>query len=188
MHCGPSYITTGAHACALVAWRAHRREIKAYAARRLPDVSSADDLLQDVFLRMLRQGAAFCRVENQRAWLFQVARNAIIDYLRATKAHVPLPEDLVSEAPQAQPVDALAGCIDRVLTELSATDADVITHCDLHGMKLQTYADLRDMTLPAVKSRIQRARRRMRSAMTGNCRIQFDEAGQVCCHVPRDPV
>jgi RNA polymerase sigma-70 factor (ECF subfamily) len=180
-------MTAAPYACASTAWRKHHRELKGYLAHRLSDPSLADDMLQTVFLRALSEGATFCRIENQRAWLFQVARNAVADHLRLAKHHVPLPSDLAEEIEIHEPVEALAGCMERVMSELPGEDADVITQCDLQGMKLQKYADLRGLTLPAVKSRIQRARRRMRDLMTRNCRVTFDDTGRVCCHVPRAP-
>lgn len=114
-----------------------------------------------------------------------MARNALIDHLRLTKASVPLPEDLMEEEPVIAPVDARAERLERVLSELPEDDCEIIRRCDLEGMKLQTYGDVHALTLPAVKSRIQRARQRMREIMTRNCQVRFDDAGQVCCHVPR---
>jgi RNA polymerase sigma-70 factor (ECF subfamily) len=40
-------------------------------------------VLQDVFLKALRAGQNFCMLDNPRAWLFQVARNALVDRLRS---------------------------------------------------------------------------------------------------------
>lgn len=185
-HCGASWIRTGPFACALVSWHAHSREIRAYLAHRLADPFVADDLLQEVFLRTLRQGERFCRVENQRAWLFEVARNAVTDQARLGKPQVPLSGDLVQETEALEPIDTLTQCMERVLTELAEPDAEVIRRCDLEGMKLQTFADLHQLTLPAVKSRVQRARRRLRELMIENCQVRFDEAGRVCCYVPRE--
>jgi RNA polymerase sigma-70 factor, ECF subfamily len=54
-----------------------------HAARWVGNHQDAEDLLQNVFLKALRQGRRFCSVENGRAWLFQVARNALADGLRA---------------------------------------------------------------------------------------------------------
>jgi RNA polymerase sigma-70 factor, ECF subfamily len=51
-------------------------------------------------------------------------------------------------------------------------------------MRLHDYAKARGLKLPTVKSRLQRARRRLREHMTGACQVQFDDSG-VCCHVPR---
>ena len=80
--------------CLLNAWSAHESELRGYLRHRLGDVQDADELLQDVFLKALRQGRRFCAVENARAWLFQVARNALTDRLRSSREHLPLPDDL----------------------------------------------------------------------------------------------
>ena len=172
-------------ACVSAAWKAHEGELRGYLRHRLAEPDVADDVLQDVFVKAMRQGRGFCTLDNPRAWLFEVARNAWVDHLRGERTTVPLPEDLVDAKDDTAPVDELAGCVERSLSELSPEDRDVIRRCDLEGTKLQDYADLKRLTLPAVKSRIQRARRRMRAILVRNCQVRFDEAGQVCCHVPR---
>lgn len=173
--------------CILNAWRQYEPEIKGYLAHRLADRHLAEDLLQQVFVNAIRQGDRFCSLNHPRAWLFQVARNALTDHMRLAKDIVPLPEDLIQDEEPTAPIDALAGCVERVLNELSEKERDVIRQCDLAGMKMQIYADRHGMTLCAVKSRIQRARKRMRELMTRNCQVRFDEVGNVCCHVPRAP-
>ncbi len=178
-------MSRAAPSCTLEAWRRHSAEIKGYLAHRLSDRNAAEDLVQEVFLRALRQGAEFCAIGEPRAWLFQVARNALVDHVRAQRNTVPLPDDLADEKESAAPVDELAGCLERSLAALSPVDRDVIRRCDLEGMKLQSYARAHGLTLPAVKSRIQRARRRMRAILVCNCQVRFDPAGLVCCHVPR---
>lgn len=172
-------------ACALRAWQQHQSELKVYLIHRLADPPLAEDLLQEVFIKALREGQKCCTLDNARAWLFQVARNAVADHLRLAKQRVPLPEDLTAEEHPTAPVDALAQCLERLLPELPADDSDVLRRCDLDGVKLQTYADEHGLTLLAVKSRLQRSRRRMRELLTRQCQVRFDDAGNVCCHVPR---
>jgi len=172
-------------ACVTSAWRAHESELRGYLVHRLADTHLADDLLQDVFLKAMRQGNAFCRLDNPRAWLFQVARNALVDHARLAKATVPVPDSLTTDITEAAPVDSLAECLQRRLSGLTDDDRDVLRTCDLEGMTLQAFADARGLTLPAVKSRIQRARRRLREALMEKCQVQFDEAHRVCCHSPR---
>ncbi len=72
---------------------------------------------------------------------------------------------------------ALSVCVGRVLTELSREDRDIIEQCDLNGMKQQDYAKAHGLTLAAVKSRLLRARQRMRDTLSANCKVQFDEEG-----------
>lgn len=151
--------------------------------------TDADDLLQEVFLRAVLQGADFCRVENPRAWLFQVARNLLVDRLRLTKEQVPLPDDLLADAPpETAPVDLLSHCLPRVLSELSPEDREAVVLCDIQGMTQKAFAARLGLSLPAAKSRVQRARLRLRTQLADACQLTFDEEGKVCCFVPRPPL
>jgi len=144
-----------------------------------------DDLLQEVFLKAARQGKAFCSVDNPRAWLFRVARNALVDHARSARPANEVPHDYCAEEVPLPPVDALVECLDRVLSEMPPCDAEILRRCDLEGTKLQAYADSSGLTLTAVKSRIQRARRKLRGLLVENCKVRLDDAGRVCCHTPR---
>ena len=175
--------------CHQRAWRLHKEEVRRFLAHRCGCTAEADDLLQEVFLRVVVQGAAFCRVENSRAWLLQVARNLLIDRLRLTKAQVPLPDDLSAEAPQEiEPVDLLSHCLPRVLSELSPEDRAAIVSCDIEGMTQKTFAERQGLSLPAAKSRVLRARSRLRAQLSEACRLESDEQGKVCSFVPRPPL
>ena len=169
-------------------FRAVRAEIRGFLLHRTGDSAVADDLLQDVFLRALQQEKAFSALENPRAWLFQVARNLLLDRLRLSKDQVPLPDDLCVEMPGFAPVELLSQCLPRVLSELSMPDRDAIELCDIQGMTQQQYAEQRGLSLPAAKSRVQRARLRLHAQMAEACQVVFDDEGKVCCFVPRPPL
>jgi RNA polymerase sigma-70 factor (ECF subfamily) len=177
-------------ACVSSAWQAHEGELRGYLRHRTGDVDVADDVLQDVFVKAMRQGQGFCTLDNPRAWLFQVARNALVDRARTAHPTEPFPEG--PEEPPAPPeegvapVDALAECLDRSLGELSADDADILRACDLEGLTQRAFAEAHGLTLPAVKSRLLRARQRLRDRLTTVCRVSFDEDG-VAGHAGRAP-
>lgn len=177
----------GGFSCVSAAWVAHEAELLGYLRHQLADKPAAEDLLQDVFVKAMRHGADFCRLDNPRAWLFQVARNALIDRARGARPHVPLDEFAHAiQAPTAEPiapVEALSGCVAQVLGELSPEDAAVLRACDLDGMTQRAFAELHGLSLPAAKSRLLRARRRMREQLTTACRVNFDpDDGRVCGH------
>ncbi|MGQ9862042.1 MAG: RNA polymerase sigma factor SigZ [Thiobacillaceae bacterium] len=171
--------------CLTDAWNRHERELRAWLRHRLGNTHDAEDLLQDLFLKALRQDKKFCQIDNARAWLFEVARNTLADHLRLRKEQVELPEDLVAENDEPVPVDTLAQCLPRALAELSEEDREAITLCDLEGMNQADFARLKGLTLPGAKSRVQRARKRLREHLSTACQVRFDEAGKVCCFVPR---
>jgi RNA polymerase sigma-70 factor (ECF subfamily) len=174
--------------CVQQAWREHESELRGYLRRRMPHPGDADDLLQEVFLKALRQGRAFCDIVQVRAWLFQVARNALADRLRLRREEVELPEDLTAGAEERAPVETLDQCLPRVLSELPAEDREALVLCDLEGLPQEEYARRKGIGLPAAKSRVQRARKRLRARMTEVCRVALDETGQVDSFVPRAPL
>jgi RNA polymerase sigma-70 factor (ECF subfamily) len=177
------------------AWRQYQGELRGFFAQRSGSAGAADDLLQEVFLRALMQGQDFSRIDNQRAWLFRVARNLLVDRLRLRKEQVPLPDDLCADTETEMgsdsdlaPVDVLSHCLPRVLSELSADDRQAITLCDLQGLTQSDYARLLGLSLAAAKSRVQRARRRLQAQLISACQVSFDDTGRVCCFVPRAPL
>lgn len=149
------------------------------------DQTLAADLLQVVFLKALRQGERFCQVERARAWLFTTARHALIDHHRLQKAVVPLPEDLHSDPEERLAVDSLTRCLPRALRELDPQDAEILRCCDLEGMTQAAYASQHGLSTPGAKSRLQRARRRLKEHLTRVCQVRRDDTGRVCCFVPR---
>lgn len=171
--------------CVLNAWRANENELRGYLTHRLGDSHLAEDLLQETFVKAMHQGKDFCRLDNARAWLFQVVRNALVDHHRLHKETMDVSEDMPAPEIQSEPLVALSACVARVLTELAPQDRDVIEQCDLNNMKQQDYAKLHGLSLAATKSRLLRARARMGATLSTNCKVEFDPEGRVIGHVPR---
>lgn len=172
--------------CLSRAWRAWRGELIGWLRHRLDSTAEADDLLQEVFLRAARQGEAFCAVDNPRAWLFQVARHALIDQQRARRPTAALSDELSAPETEAPaPVEQLSQCLPRVLGELSASDRLAIELCDIAGLSQQALADRLGISLSGAKSRLQRARRRLRQRLVEDCQVCFDESGRVAGFIAR---
>jgi RNA polymerase sigma-70 factor (ECF subfamily) len=171
--------------CLIHAWHHHEGELRRWLVSRMGNADDAEDLLQDVFEKAMLQGERFCSIDNARAWLFRVTRNALIDRYRMQRDQVELPENMTAAEDESEAVDELSECLPRVLSELSDEDREVITLCDLDGMSQQRYAQIKGVSLPAAKSRIQRARKRMRQHLESGCQVQLNDAGNVCCFVPR---
>ena len=126
--------------CLMTAWHQHEAELRTWLRHRLGNAADAEEALQDLFIKALRQGERFCSIRNARAWLFEVARNALADRLRLTRNTVELPEDLSADTEEAALVDTLAACLPRVLSELTPEDREAITLCDLEGLPQEEYA------------------------------------------------
>ncbi len=170
--------------CVLKAWRAHEAELLGYLSRQLHDTSLAQDVLQEVFLKSMRAGQGFCQLDSPRAWLYKVARTTLVDHTRSAKPLVELPDDLIAPTDEPRPpVDALDACLTRNLARLDEADRAIVQACDLQGQTVRDYAQTHGLNLSAAKSRLLRARQRLRQHLVANCGVQFDASGQVCCHV-----
>lgn len=177
--------------CLDTAWKQHAPELRSWLRQRLSQSQDVDDMMQDLFMKALRQGSQFCDVTNARAWLFEVARNALADRFKIKRELVELPDDLPRQAQEAEDMDAvdlLTACLPRVLSELSPNDREAIALCDLEGMSQAAYAKKSGLNLSAAKSRLQRARQKMRDRMTLACQVKFDGHGHVEDFVPRPPL
>lgn len=169
--------------CVLKAWHDHQTELRHFLLAQMHDPSRADDVLQDVFFKAMGEGKAFCELQNPRAWLFRVARNALTDSHRLGKHWVPVPENLSADpAADREPVDELDRCISAALPDLAESDREILQACDLGPMSQEAYAQSRGLSLPASKARIRRARERLRAALARRCDVTWDSNGQVCCH------
>ena len=175
--------------CLQRAWSAHRAELLNFLRHRLQHTADAEDVLQEVFVKAVGQGQQFCTLSSPRAWLFHVARNLLADHYRQGKAELTLDEipEPVQALSEPAPVEALSQCLPRVLSELSAADRLVLTFCDLEGHSQPALASHLGISLPAAKSRLQRARQRLRAQLVTACQVRFDEHGEVCCFTPRPP-
>lgn len=178
-----------ARPCLMTAWTASEAELLGYLRHRLEQPEDAEEVRQEVFIKAMRQGEQFCRIDNPRAWLFEVARNALADRLRRTRPHVPLPEDLAAPlAERPAPVDTLSQCLPRVLSELAEKDRQAIRYCDIEGHSQQALAELLGLSLAGAKSRLQRARQHLKKRMEAGCQVRFDTQGSVSDFTPRPPL
>ena len=174
--------------CLITAWQQHEPELHGWLLKQSHNPQQAEDLLQDVFVKALQHKERFCSLDDARSWLFTIAKNTLIDSTRKQSPQLLAeiwPEALTTEKEAEDPILLdLQGCMRRVLSELDDDDREVIEQCDIHHLSQQQFADERNLSLPAVKSRIQRARRKLRAGMVDACKIQFD-GDKVCCFTPR---
>ena len=167
--------------CIAEAWGRYENELRSFLYSRVDDSNLVEDLLQDVFLKALAQNSRFCAIDNTRAWLFRVTRNRLIDHFRTHHIHEEVPEELPEEIVAEEPVTKLSCCLPAALERLSTEDREAIERCDLGGMSQAEFARLKGLSTPGAKSRIQRARRRLRDALKTACNVNFDEQGNICC-------
>jgi RNA polymerase sigma-70 factor (ECF subfamily) len=174
--------------CAIQAWAEHEDALVRWLLKETDgNKALCEDILQEVFIKLLQQREAFCGVKNTQAWLITVARHLLIDYQRRDR-YLPLDDalPLAEEETELVVVDLLAhSCLPRVLSELDENDRYIIQQCDIHGIKQNEFAQQHGLSLSATKSRLRRARLKLKQKIETACQVQLDENEQVCCFTPR---
>ena len=174
------------------AWQQLRGELRRFLAARLPGSSSAaDDLLQDVFLRVQRKAAELPTITNLRAWLFQITRHALIDHQRA---HTRRKTEELPETIAAEPTDPilerirekLAPCLRVMIDELPEPYASALRLVELQELPQAKAAKELGISLTALKSRVKRGRERLKNVLLECCQFEVSASGRVLDYWPRN--
>ncbi|WP_211827580.1 sigma-70 family RNA polymerase sigma factor [Kistimonas asteriae] len=166
------------------AWSDNEKALQGWLLKQTGDIEQTQDLLQEVFLKSLKNKERFCTLAHARSWFFTITRNTLIDAVRKPHPETTPFFDQIQQVSETPLLLELQSCMMRVLSELDDNDREVIECCDIQKMSQDAYARSVGLSLPAVKSRLQRARQKLRTQMVNKCRIQFDDTG-VCDFTPR---
>jgi RNA polymerase sigma-70 factor (ECF subfamily) len=140
----------------------HRHGVFRYLCRLVGQAEPARDLTQEVFLRITRSGLPETDAGGERAWVFKVARNLGLNFLR-DGARRPLPAPLVERA--SAPTQELAVALDQALRALADLDRDVFLMREVGGLSYDEIAAACALTPTAVRSRLHRARQQLRATL-----------------------
>lgn len=137
----------------------------------------ADDVLQEVLIKVYGFCLAKSGVRNVRSWLFQIARNTLIDHLRKQSRYVDkeIPEEL-QEDENLSFRDAL-DYIQPLLNFLPEKYSTPLKMADLDGIKQADIAKDLGLSLPATKSRIQRGRDLLKAEFLTCCNFELAATG-----------
>lgn len=149
------------------------RALYNFAYRLTLDRDDARDLVQETFLRAYRAMDSFRKGTNAKAWLFRILKNNFInDYRRKRREPVKVDYQDVEYSYNAEEnnrpisgelrVDTLRNLMgDEISNALNALDEDfraVIILCDLEDFKYEEIAEILDIPIGTVRSRLHRAR------------------------------
>ncbi|MBK9119037.1 MAG: sigma-70 family RNA polymerase sigma factor [Phycisphaerales bacterium] len=140
----------------------------------------AEDIVQDVLTKLVEHDESI-HSASVYAWMFTVARRVIIDRSRAVSCRdsakmrdgppVDLPDDPAVSSD-------LARCMEPMLDVLSHDERILLQRVDMRGESQADLAREAGLSLSGLKSRVQRARQRLRAALEACCTIERDRAGQ----------
>lgn len=170
-------------------WAEFGGPLRRFIAKRVRDERDADDLVQEVFLRAHVALHDVRDPDRVRPWLYRIAANAVADHYRQRRvaARSVLPHDALVEV-ETHPENLngeVAACLGPVIEELPEGYRRALVLADLEGRAQKEVAEELGLSLSGAKSRVQRARTKLRSALLSCCRFELDQLGNVLDWQPR---
>jgi RNA polymerase sigma-70 factor (ECF subfamily) len=166
-------------------WQALRQDLLRFVRRRVPHEADAEDIVQEVFLRAGQHGDALRDHERLSAWLYRIARNAIIDHHRRRPS--PSPEAPSPPPPENPSPEELSWCLTAFVHTLDEPYRAALTLTELQGHTQAEAAALEGVPLSTMKSRVQRGRRKLRQQIEACCEVALDRRNTIQSYQVRDP-
>jgi len=163
-------------------WDTFHRELKAFIQNKTRNAADTDDILQDVFLRIIRHWEKVAQSGNVRHYIYGIVRNAVYDHFNR----------------QQQPLDAAAAqdvFTDEETTNLNATVAaccirpfinrlpehyrEALLITEFEDISQKELAEKLGISYSGAKSRVQRGKEKLREMILACCPYQTDAYGNI---------
>lgn len=161
-------------------WEDYREQLLQFILRRVSDAQTAEDIVQDVLLRVFDKLDTLEDRHKFNAWLYRIARNSIIDYYRRQRPTDELPENLADpDEDDTLAVDELSCCIQPFIDQLPALYQEAVQLSEIDGLTQQQVAEKTGLSLPGAKSRVQRGRKLLKHLILQCCTMHINHRGEI---------
>jgi RNA polymerase sigma-70 factor, ECF subfamily len=176
-----SVVAAGVAADMSLVWAEFAGRLRAFVARRVPPGIEPDDVVQEVFLRVMRHLPSLREADRLEAWLFQIARNTLHDAMRARQRRhgrtdaldIDVPDETRVEDERAAEAE-LAPCLTVMVARLSEPYRQAIELTSVHGLTQAEAATRAGVSVSGMKSRVQRAREQLKAMLLRCCEVEVD--------------
>jgi RNA polymerase sigma-70 factor (ECF subfamily) len=143
-----------------------RPKLHRYCARMTGSVIDGEDVVQDALVKAIEALPRTGSIENPEGWLFRIAHNAALDYLRRrtrqAAAHAHEVMDMIADPADPVRDHQIAAASLRTFMRLPAAQRGIVILTDVLGYSPQEVSDVMGSSIAAVKSALQRGRMRLR--------------------------
>ena len=176
-----SVVAAGVAGDTSLMWAEFAGRLRAFVARRVPAGIEPDDVVQEVFVRVVRHLPSLRDAERIEGWLFQIARNTLRDAMRARQRRdrrtdtleIDVPAEADTEDVRAAEAE-LAPCLTPMVARLAEPYRSAIELTSVHGLTQTEAAKRVGVSVSGMKSRVQRARDQLKEMLLRCCEVDVD--------------
>ncbi|PHQ31885.1 RNA polymerase sigma factor SigZ [Rhodopirellula bahusiensis] len=162
-------------------WSLFGEQLRSFFMHRVSDAQLAEDLLQETFVRIHTKLDGVDDQQRIRSWVFQIARNLVVDHYRVKSREAATLADEVNASPESEESveEVVIGWLPKMLEQLPSEYQEAIELYELKGMSQQEIADKLGISLSGAKSRVQRGRTKLKQVLFDCCSFEHDRRGNL---------
>ena len=169
-------------------WNMYHSNLLAFIRKRVNDKDAAEDILQDVFVRIYSRIDTLENRSKLESWLYQITRNSIIDFYRSRKPMKELPEWLAQ--PQASREETnrreLSSCLAPMIQQLPEKYRHAVQLSEIERKTQSEIAEKENISLSGAKSRVQRGRALLKTMLHDCCKVEINAMNQIVDYDKKD--
>ncbi|AYO31663.1 RNA polymerase sigma factor SigZ [Biomaibacter acetigenes] len=163
-------------------WKELSSNLKTFILKKVGNEHDAEDILQDIFLKIFTNLDQLKDNNRIYAWIYQITRNTINDYyrMRRIRAEISdLPEKGVTSNDEDGIINELVLCLKNMIQSLPDKYKQAIMLTELGGLTQRELAQKLGMSISGAKSRVQRGKTILKEKFFECCKFQFDAYGNI---------
>ena len=167
-------------------WNDYGALLRGFLVSKVNNPDDAEDLLQEILIKTHKNMSSLKDPKKFKAWLFQIARNTLIDYYRKPSRNLSaesLPELAKAREEDSEAQDKmrqkLLKCIKPFINNLPKKYGEAVEAIDLEGLSQKELAQQLGLSHSAVKSRVQRGRQKLAELFQQCCTYKVDARGNI---------
>lgn len=160
-------------------WNDFHKELEGFIFSRVKEREIANDILQDVFIKIQNNIGTLKDETKLSSWIYQITRNAINDYFRKFKPQIEISDYNAMNEQEPLNNRELEHCLTPFINQLDDKYKEAIILTEFNGLTQKQLAQKLNISYSGAKSRVQRARGYLKNLFTDCCAIQSDKYGNI---------
>ncbi len=167
-------------------WKDHHDQLLHFINKRVKDKDESEDILQDVFVKILSKIDTLKDDSKLQSWIYQITRNAIADYFRKkNKVEEISNQEETSDEQEQNAMNEATGWIWYYINTLPENYRDALIMYEMKGYSQKEIAEKLGISYVNARSRIQRGRQLLKKNLTDCCVFNVDAYGNILEYNPR---
>ena len=169
-------------------WKDYHRKLTSFVNKRVSDPAIAEDLVQDILIKVNAKIETLESVNKLQGWIYQIARNTIIDYYRSNKN---LESELIGDliAPETDQISQarqeVSICLTSLIRHLPDKYREAMTLSEIEGISQKEIAARQNISVSGAKSRVQRGRKLLKQMLLDCCVFELDQQQRMIDYHPK---